>query len=63
MQKFSEIQYVRPDLDAFAKSAQEHVENIKNAESYAALKAEILKHDDENKNGHETKIGTEAKKE
>jgi len=46
MQKFPEIQYVRPDLAAFREEAKAHVENIRNARSYEELKAEMLRYDE-----------------
>ena len=37
MQKFSSLPYVRPDLAAYKKEAEAHVEKVRNAESYEAL--------------------------
>ncbi len=44
MQKFSSIPYVRPDLAAYKKEVEAHVQKVKNAESYEALRAEWLSH-------------------
>ena len=46
MKKFSEIEYVRPDLSAYREEAKAHIENIKNAESYEELKNEMLRYDE-----------------
>ena len=44
MQRFSEIQYVRPDLAAYREELLAHVEKVKNAKSWEELKAEWLAH-------------------
>lgn len=44
MQKFSEIQYVRPDLAAYEQAARQHVENVQNAGSWEELKSAWLSH-------------------
>ncbi|MBQ9854559.1 MAG: M3 family oligoendopeptidase, partial [Clostridia bacterium] len=44
MQKFSSLPYVRPDLAAYKKEAEAHVEKVRNAESYEALRKEWISH-------------------
>ena len=44
MQRFSEIQYVRPDLAAYREELLAHVEKVKNEKSWEELKAEWLAH-------------------
>ena len=43
---FSKLEYVRPDFDAAEAKAKELTERVRNAKSYADVKAAILENDE-----------------
>lgn len=43
--KFGDLQYVRPDIDAFEEKTKEFTQRVRNAKSYDEVKAVILEND------------------